>query len=290
MPNNLVFNNVAENLKTQIYGSTSGGTITSVLVDSNGNIQLGGSVTATVVAGTVTVVGGNITATVAAGTVTVSAVSQGTVTVVGGNITATVAAGTVTVEGGNITATVAAGTVTVVGGNITATVAAGNITATVAAGTVTVEGGNITATVAAGTVTVVGGNITATIAAGTVTIVGGSISATIAGHGFTSSNTTLNTNTAALTNTAFQFDTSQFDNHYSFYIMNTGAATVSVRLQVSPTTTNSYFVNDNTAEVTLTQNQAIVLVPGYFLNYTRVQVLGVGSDTSTVVAYINAQN
>ena len=249
MPNNLVFNNVAENLKTQIYGSTSGGTITSVLVDSNGNIQLGGSVTATVVAGTVTVVGGNITATVAAGTVTVSAVSQGTVTVVGGNITATVAAGTVTVEGGNITATVAAGTVTVVGGNITAT-----------------------------------------IAAGTVTIVGGSISATIAGHGFTSSNTTLNTNTAALTNTAFQFDTSQFDNHYSFYIMNTGAATVSVRLQVSPTTTNSYFVNDNTAEVTLTQNQAIVLVPGYFLNYTRVQVLGVGSDTSTVVAYINAQN
>jgi hypothetical protein len=72
--------------------------------------------------------------------------------------------------------------------------------------------------------------------------------------------------------------------------MNTGTATVSVRLQVSPTTVESYYVNDNTAEVTLTQNQATVLVPGLFLNYTRLRVLGTSDATVTSQAYFNGQN
>lgn len=220
MPNNIVFNNVAENLKTQIYGTTSSGTVTSLLVDNSGNVQIGGSITSTV---------------------------TGTVNVSGGNINSTVT-GTVNVSGGSITSTVT--------------------------GTVSISDGSITATVT-----------------GTVNISGGSVSATIAGHGFTSSFATLTANASAATNTSFVFDSSQFGyNNYSFYVKNTGTATVSVRLQVSPTTAESYYVNDTTAEVTLTQNQAVVLAPGLFLNYTRLRVLGTSEATVTVEGYFNGQN
>jgi hypothetical protein len=197
MPNNLVFNYSAQELKAQIYGITSGATLTGILVDNNGVLQIGGGVTATI-----------------ANTVTVTANSF----------------------------------------DIRSLSAATD--------TVSVSGG-----------------ITATIA-NTVTV-------SIGGHAFTSSNLTISTGSGALTNTAFQFDTSQYKD-YSFYIVNTGTAAVSVRLQISPTTTETFFTNDNTPEISLAPNTKAVLVPGFFLNYTRVQVTG--SETVTALAYFNAQS
>ena len=203
MPNNLVFNDSAENLKVQSFGATSGGTVTSLLVANDGALQVGGTITAAI-ADTVTVTGA---VSVTANSFDIRALSSATDTVS------------------------------------------------------------------------VAGSVTATIA-NTVTV-------SVGGYGFTSSDLNIALTDVSLTNTAFSFDTSQMK-QYSFYVVNTGTAAISVRLQVSPTTSETYFVPDNTSEVALTQNQAAVLVPGYFLNYTRVQVLG--AQTATAVAYFNGQN
>jgi len=137
MPNNLVFNDIASQLKVQMYGS-DGTNLQPVSVNATGGLAMAGTVT--VSAGTVTV---------SAGTVTVSA---GTVTVSGGTIDQ-LTAGTVTISGGTISQ-LSAGTVTVSGGTIS-TVSA------LTAGTVTVSGGTISTVSAltAGTVTVSGGTL-----------------------------------------------------------------------------------------------------------------------------------
>ncbi len=203
MPNNLVFNYSAQELKAQVYGITSGATITGLLVDNTGTLQVGGSVTATI-----------------ANTVTVT--------------------GQVTVTANNF---------------------------------------NIRSLAAATDTVTVTGSVTATIA-GTVTV-------SLGGHAFTTSDLSISTADGALTNTAFQFNTSQYKD-YSFYVVNTGTAALSVRIQVSPTTTETYFTNDSTSEISLAQNAQTVLVPGVFLNYSRIQVAG--AQTVTALAYFNAQS
>ena len=236
MPNNLVFNNSAQELKVQIYGITSGSTVTGLLVDNSGNMQVGGSVTATIAN----------TVTVTANSFDIRALASATDTVsVTGSVTATIA-NTVTVTG-----------------QVTVTANSFDIRA-LASATDTVS---------------VTGSVSATIA-NTVTV-------SLGGHGFTTSTLTITTADAALTNTAFQFDTSQYKD-YSFYVVNTGTAAVSVRLQISPTTTETFFVNDNTTEFSLAQDAQTVLVPGIFLNYTRIQVAG--AQTITAIAYFNGQN
>ena len=222
MPNNLVFNSSADSLRARIFGATSGGTVTSVLVDSTGMMQVGGSVSATFV-------GGEVTATV------------------NGSVTATV--------NGSVTATV--------NGSVTATVN-GSVTATV--------NGSVTATV--------NGSVTATV--------NGSVSVTLASHGFTSSSASLTGLTADLTNTDFVFDTSTIKD-YTFYIRNVGADTVAARLQISPTLTEAFFTNDTTAQITVTPGQNATLVPGIFLNYTRLEVYGSPNATFTITAFFNGQ-
>ncbi len=137
MPNNLVFNDIASQLKVQMYGS-DGTNLQAVSVSASGGLAMAGTVTVT--AGTVTV---------SAGTVTVSA---GTMTISGGTISQ-LTAGTVTIEGGTISTVSAltAGTVTISGGTISQ----------LSAGTVTIEGGTISTVSAltAGTVTVSGGTL-----------------------------------------------------------------------------------------------------------------------------------
>lgn len=203
MPNNLVFNDSAQNLKVQSFGSTSGGTITSLLVANDGTLQVGGSITATI-ANTVTVTG---QVSVTANDFDIRSLSSATDSVsVTGAVTATVA---------------------------------------------------------------------------------NTVSVSVVGSGFTSSSLTIALDNAGLTDTAFSFDTSQMK-QYSFYVANTGTAAISVRLQVSPTTAETYFIPDKTIEVSLTADQSTVLVPGYFLNYTRIQA--VSSETASAVAYFNGQN
>ena len=281
MPNNLVFNDSAENLKVQSFGATSGGTVTSLLVANDGALQVGGTITAAI-ADTVTVTGA---VSVTANSFDIRALSSVTDTVsVAGSVTATIA-NTVTVTGEvSVTANsfdiraLSSATDTVsVAGSVTATIA--NTVTVTGAVSVTANSFDIRALSSATDTVSVAGSVTATIA-NTVTV-------SVGGYGFTSSDLNIALTDVSLTNTAFSFDTSQMK-QYSFYVVNTGTAAISVRLQVSPTTSETYFVPDNTSEVALTQNQAAVLVPGYFLNYTRVQVLG--AQTATAVAYFNGQN
>lgn len=184
MPNNIIFNDAAENLKSQIYGTTSGGALTPLLVESDGTL--------------------------------------------------------------NVTATIS-GTVTVTTGTVTITATDFDIRA-----------------------------LNAT-----------DDSVSIGGYGFTVSTITITTADAALTNTEFDFETSEYRT-YSFYIVNTGTETVYARLQVSPTTNETFYMNDKTTVVTLTQDQKIVLVADYFLQQTRLQLYS--AATATAVAYFNAQN
>ncbi|OGO78630.1 MAG: hypothetical protein A2Y23_10150 [Clostridiales bacterium GWB2_37_7] len=275
MPNNLVFNNSAQELKVQIYGITSGAAVTGLLVDNSGNMQVGGSVTATIAN----------TVTVTANSFDIRALASATDTVsVTGSVTATIA-NTVTVTG-QVTVTandfnirsLASATDTVsVTGSVTATIA--NTVTVTGQVTVTANAFDIRALASATDTVSVTGSVSATIA-NTVTV-------SLGGHGFTTSTLTISTADAALTNTAFQFDTSQYKD-YSFYIVNTGTAAVSVRLQISPTTTQTFFMNDNTPEISLAQDAQTVLVPGLFLNYTRIQVTG--AQTITAIAYFNGQN
>jgi hypothetical protein len=246
MPNNLVFNDSAQNLKVQTFGTTSGGTVTSLLVANDGTLQVGGSIT---VANTVTVAG-SVTAAIA-DTVTVAGLVS--VTANGFDIRfLSDATDTVSVTG-SVTAAIT-DTVTVAG-SVTAAIAD---TVTVA-GLVSVTANSFDIRFLSDTTDTVSvtGSVTAAIA-NTVTV-------SVVGYGFTTSDLTINLTDAGLTNTAFSFDTSQMK-QYSFYVVNTGAATISVQLQVSPTTTETFFVPDKTAEVALTSNQAAVLVPGYFRN------------------------
>jgi|GEM_PF-2046117 len=246
MPNNLVFNNSADSLRTHIYGATSGGAITSIMVDSTGIMQVGGSISATFT-------GGEVTATV------------------NGSVTATV--------NGSVTATVNGSVTATVNGSVTATVN-GSVTATV--------NGSVTATVNGSVTATVNGSVTATVNGSVTATVNGSVSVTLASHGFTSSSASLTGLTTDLTNTDFVFDTSTIKD-YTFYIRNVGADTVAARLQISPTLTEAFFANDTTLQILITPGQNATLVPGIFLNYTRLEVYGSPSATFTVTAFFNGQ-
>ncbi|MCP2241226.1 DUF6385 domain-containing protein [Thermoanaerobacterium thermosaccharolyticum] len=55
---------------------------------------------------------------------------------------------------------------------------------------------------------------------------------------------------------------------YSYYITNTGTNTITVKLQISPTTTDTYFVDDTTS-INLAGGSITVLTAVKFLQYTR---------------------
>jgi hypothetical protein len=89
------------------------------------------------------------------------------------------------------------------------------------------------------------------------------------GVNFTSLTASL-TAPASGTGIALTLDSSE-KSLYSFYAMNSGGtAPITVKLQVSPTTTSSYFVDDSSTPVLLNPLEAAVLVPKYYLNYTRL--------------------
>ncbi|QXE19691.1 DUF6385 domain-containing protein [Clostridium sp. 001] len=213
---------------------------------------------------------------------------MGTVTVAG-----TVSVGnTVTVEGtvsvGN-TVAVTVGTVTVAGtvsvGNtvtVEGTVSVGN-TVAVTVGTVTVAG-----TVSVGNTVTVEGTVsvgnTVAVTVGTVTVAG-TVSSVTTGVGFTATSTAITTGTGI--KSVLQQDTSQ-QSMYSYYIKNNDAANaITVVLQVSPTDTDSYFVND-VSPVTLEKGSATVLTTKYYMNYTRLYY-DTGTNTANLEAYFNGR-
>ncbi|WP_165000462.1 DUF6385 domain-containing protein, partial [Anaerophilus nitritogenes] len=111
------------------------------------------------------------------------------------------------------------------------------------------------------------------------------VDVSLVGREFDTSNTTISDFDAAIT--SLQMDTSE-KNMYSYYVRNTGSATVIAKLEISPTTENAYFVDDAATAVEIGPGENGVIVPVKYLNYTRLHLTP--SDTTTVIAYYNAQS
>lgn len=76
---------------------------------------------------------------------------------------------------------------------------------------------------------------------------------------------------------------------YSFYVYNYGNNTVTCNLQVSPTTVDSYFVDDRSiGEVPVGPNEKYVFFTNEFMKYTQL-FYDTGGLTCTFDAYYNAQ-
>ncbi|MGJ7045009.1 DUF6385 domain-containing protein [Thermoanaerobacterium thermosulfurigenes] len=216
MPNNIVFNPVAEQLKTLVHGMQ--GTIpTPLLLDSTT---------------------GKLLSTV-----------DGSVTV----------AGTVTAQG-------------------TLTVTASNFDIRPLSGTTD------SVTISSGTVTV----------AGTVTVTASSLDIrplTASTDSFTLGSRTFledSTNIAGVTGTGVVLmENTGNKSMYSYYITNTGTNTISIKLQISPTTTDTYFVDDINS-ISLAGGSITVLTAVKFMQYTRLYY-DTGGAAATAEFYYNAQ-
>ncbi|QEK12489.1 hypothetical protein FQB35_09195 [Crassaminicella thermophila] len=212
MPNNIVFNNVADQLKTKIYGDDSG-TTRAIALDASGKILIGSLDTINTI---------NYIATVD----TVNNVSS--------------------VDLVDTVATV----------NEVTNVSSVDLVDTVATVNYVADVQKITDTV---DVKIVSNDFTES---SSVVVLGADASTTV-----------------------LSIDTSE-KNMYSYYIASSGAATVNI--QISPTTADSYFINDATSAV-MTANSTVVLVPEKFLKYTRLY-LQAGSGGATASVYFNAHN
>ncbi|HEX3029915.1 MAG TPA: DUF6385 domain-containing protein [Clostridia bacterium] len=302
MPNNIIFNQSASELKTQIYG-VNGSNIMPISVDGTGQLQvstvtavINSTVTAIVDHGTVTALLGTVTAIVDSGTIT-AIVDAGTITAfVGNTVTAIVDHGTVTaLVGSTVTAIVDHGTVTALLGTVTAIVDSGTITAIVDHGTVTallgtvtaiVDSGTITAIVDHGTVTALLGTVTAIVDHGTITaLVGNTVTAAVQGM-FTETSTSI-ANFQGTTITALTMDTSQ-QKMYSFYVLNNSVNTATAFLQISPLGTEGYYYNDS-ASAQLLPNGKAVLVAEKFLKFTRLMIQAGSAATVSAEVYYNSQ-
>lgn len=93
---------------------------------------------------------------------------------------------------------------------------------------------------------------------------------------------------ATVSGTLLQEDTSQ-QKLYSYYVINdsTSSGTLTVYLQFSPTTANAFFTTDNTASIAVAPGGTGIIVPKYYLDYTRLAYLPNG--TASFTAYYNAQ-
>jgi hypothetical protein len=215
---------------------------------------------------------GNASLTVS-GSVTVSnsiTIANASLTVAG---TVTVSEITNPVTIGNASLTVA-GTVTV--SEITNPVTIGNASLTVA-GTVTVS--QITNPVTIG-------NASLTVA-GSVTINNATITTLISGSVFTSDSVT----STVVTGTGVVFsdtDISQLKTA-SLFVYNEGANTLTVSLQISPTTTGADYIDDPSySNVAIAGNANKYIAIAKYAHYARLQYI-LGATTATFSSYYNAQ-
>ncbi|TCK98614.1 hypothetical protein EDC19_1046 [Natranaerovirga hydrolytica] len=113
-------------------------------------------------------------------------------------------------------------------------------------------------------------------------------SITISGKGFTESYTQLVDVTDS--GSVMEVDTSEQDT-YTFYVRNleTSTGTLVVGLEISPTTTDDFFVLDEaTGTFTLQPGSVGVLVPSTYMKYTRVFYDALEGDTSSADVFYNA--
>ena len=107
---------------------------------------------------------------------------------------------------------------------------------------------------------------------------------------YTSDSASITPIAADATGTALQENTSD-KGLYSFYVRNTSEdASVSVKLQVSPTTAAAYFIDDSSTAVTLGTGAATVLVPKVYQAYTQLYYTNLdGAETAAIEAYYDGR-
>ncbi|KAJ51367.1 hypothetical protein CTM_13045 [Clostridium tetanomorphum DSM 665] len=306
MPNKVVFSNIAEDLKVQIYGSTGTGT-TPIKVTSDGSVSITGdiSITATdldirnltFTQDSVYVYGsdgstGHILKVDDAGNVIVTATdldirnllaTLDTVTVTAEdfdirNLLATLDTVTVTAEDfdiRNLLATLDTVTVTATDFDIR------NLLATLDTVTVTAEDFDIR-------------NLLATLDTVTVTATDFDIrnisytddSIELGSRRVTeSSNTTLIANVIGTNDPVFTIDTSIYSDA-SIFVRNTGSADIGFDVEVSPLDDGNYFVDDGAATVTVQTSTSGLLPVGRYGKYTRLIFNTAGSSATAELYFV----
>ncbi|MBP1863344.1 hypothetical protein BD780_000666 [Clostridium tetanomorphum] len=325
MPNKVVFSNIAEDLKVQIYGSTGTGT-TPIKVTSDGSVSITGdiSITATdldirnltFTQDSVYVYGsdgstGHILKVDDAGNVIVTATdldirnllaTLDTVTVTAEdfdirNLLATLDTVTVTAEDfdiRNLLATLDTVTVTATDFDIR------NLLATLDTVTVTAEDfdiRNLLATLDTVTVTAEDfdiRNLLATLDTVTVTATDFDIrnisytddSIELGSRRVTeSSNTTLIANVIGTNDPVFTIDTSIYSDA-SIFVRNTGSADIGFDVEVSPLDDGNYFVDDGAATVTVQTSTSGLLPVGRYGKYTRLIFNTAGSSATAELYFV----
>jgi hypothetical protein len=248
MPNNIVFNGTADQLKTQISGVDGNGNTVPILTDDSGRLDLG----------TVTITAENLDIRPITGTTDSITIWNSVVTVTAEDLDIRPITGTTdSITLWNTVVTVTAEDLDI--RPITGTTDSITIWNTVV--TVTAEDLDIRALSAA------------------------TDSIKMASRLFTESTTTIEgvTDSAGI----FEQNTGE-QSMYSFYVYNTGSNTLTVQLQISPTTTDSYFADDPSGTVAVTSGSKAALVAQRFLQYTRLFYETSGA-TCTFDVYYNAQ-
>jgi len=143
-------------------------------------------------------------------------------------------------------------------------------------------------TTVTGTVTVsaLTGTVTVSEITNPVTIGNTSLTVSVTSYAFTSDVETV----TAGSGTGQVFDNTDISNQKvgTFFIYNTGAETLTISLQVSPTTTSTYYIDDPSySAITVAAGENTLMVLSKFANYARLQYTG--ATSTDFEAYYNFQ-
>ncbi|SKC84209.1 DUF6385 domain-containing protein [Maledivibacter halophilus] len=245
MPNNLVFNGVAEQLQTLINGVDADGNVRPIRTDSDGQIQLG----------TVTVTAENFDIRPLSG-VTDSVVIRETVSVTAENFD-------IRQLSGVTDSVVIRETVSVTAENFDIRQLSGVTDSVVIRETVSVTAENFDIR----------------------PLSGATDSIQLSSRLLTEDSLAFEDVTVA---TATFVQNTGEQSEYSFYVFNTGSNTLTVQLQISPISTDSYFMDDPSGAVGLESGDKVTLVAGRFLKYTRL-FYDTGGEACSFNVHYNAQ-
>lgn len=99
----------------------------------------------------------------------------------------------------------------------------------------------------------------------------------------TTSQTTVAANST--TGSIFTQDTG-LSNEFSYYVINNDASSITVRMEISPTTANSYFLGDpNQSDVVIGPNGKGMLMASLYTNYSRLYYQATTTPTNFEVYY-----
>ena len=260
--NNLIFNNIASELKTSMYAQASDSSLQVLQIDNDGSLKtaISNSSLTVAVSNSITIANDSLTVAV-----------NNPITV----------ANSITIANDSLTVAVSnpitvANSITIA--NDSLTVAVSN--------PITIANDSLTVAVS-NPITIANDSLTVAVS-NPITIANSSISVNIIGNTFTSSSV-LNTATSGTGTILNNTDISTLRTA-SFLVYNLGTNTLTVSLQVSPTTNEADYITDPSYSnfAVLGGGKQIITV-SRFARYTRL-IYTLGGTTATFSVYFNAQS